>query len=340
MIYCSNSIDIEEKKRMNIRIDGVIINAYGILLHTEIQKLRAWQKALEEKGLSGGDDLLVNSEGKTPSPEETLRIIRKFDPLLEYGTQAKLEYLESLCGNAGTAQEILKNQREIYLKEKVAGELESVSGADYLLEKLLNSGIPFIAVSINNTKKLREDLENAGIDNLKGKLYRPYRNRRLKAGDFIEKSSPDFYADCARKMFVESRNCAVIENTLLGALSSAAAGAGITFLYDALDIFRETGASVLGLPENVEIIDSLEVIADRITGAVNPRLAAFVPARNRRRNLLITGKALRIAERTTSPAVNRTLSFKASENLKNTIGMNGIPPKIMNFPCGKDKKPF
>ncbi|MEU5028140.1 HAD family hydrolase [Streptomyces milbemycinicus] len=98
-------------------------------------------------------------------------------------------------------------------------ELEPVSGAADVLEKLNADGVPYCVASSGSHERIRVALRNTG-------LYGLFDEQRVFSSEDVGrgKPAPDLFLHAARTMGVPPERCAVVEDSPLGVQAAIAAG--------------------------------------------------------------------------------------------------------------------
>ncbi|MEU5639261.1 HAD family hydrolase [Streptomyces milbemycinicus] len=98
-------------------------------------------------------------------------------------------------------------------------ELEPVTGAADVLEKLNADGVPYCVASSGSHERIRVALRNTG-------LYGLFDEQRVFSSEDVGrgKPAPDLFLHAARTMGVPPERCAVVEDSPLGVQAAIAAG--------------------------------------------------------------------------------------------------------------------
>ncbi|MEU0812248.1 HAD family hydrolase [Streptomyces sp. NPDC005970] len=98
-------------------------------------------------------------------------------------------------------------------------ELEPVTGAADVLEKLRADGVPYCVASSGSHERIRVALRKTGLYGLFGE-ERIFSSEDVGRG----KPAPDLFLHAARTMGVPPQRCAVVEDSPLGVQAAIAAG--------------------------------------------------------------------------------------------------------------------
>lgn len=98
-------------------------------------------------------------------------------------------------------------------------ELQPVTGAAEILEKLRADGVPYCVASSGSHERIRVALRKTGLYGLFGE-ERVFSSEDVGRG----KPAPDLFLHAARTMGVPPQRCAVVEDSPLGVQAAIAAG--------------------------------------------------------------------------------------------------------------------
>ncbi|MER6146038.1 HAD family hydrolase [Streptomyces sparsogenes] len=98
-------------------------------------------------------------------------------------------------------------------------ELQPVTGAAEVLEKLRADGVPYCVASSGSHERIRVALRKTGLYGLFGE-ERVFSSEDVGRG----KPAPDLFLHAARTMGVPPQRCAVVEDSPLGVQAAIAAG--------------------------------------------------------------------------------------------------------------------
>jgi HAD superfamily hydrolase (TIGR01509 family) len=146
--------------------------------------------------------------------------------------QHTLEYLSGSSLEAEQLQ-LLSDQKEViyrYLCQAEGDDFRLSPGAEGLLDALAASGIPRTIATASGEENLDFFFEHLQLNKWFDRKYIVYDD-----GSKPGKPAPDIYLQAAQKLGLNPAGCVVVEDSLAGIQSAAAAGIGYIIALGAID---------------------------------------------------------------------------------------------------------
>ncbi|MBQ6594086.1 MAG: HAD family phosphatase [Clostridia bacterium] len=209
------------------RPQAVIFDMDGVILDSERTAMLAWKRVGAERGLKDIDRVLEECTGiNEPAAEAVMKRAygRDFD-FYEWKRTVNRVRLD-ICG----------------------GAIPPKPGAEALLGRLREWGIPRALASSTRSSQVERELTDAGLIGYFDAIV---------CGDMVERSkpAPDIFLAAARALSAEPSRCVVVEDSPNGLRAAAAAG-----MYPVL------------VPDRMPVTEEMR----RIAGAVVPSLTALI----------------------------------------------------------------
>ena len=221
---------------MTQSVKAVIFDCDGVLINSEELWIEAEKNVQERHGFSLSDDDRRQMVGLAADRHE-----------------ARLrDIFRERCGKP-LPESYVEEWRQEYRKLE-AEKLRRTEGLVACIEALREAGIPYAVASNSEEDHLHFKMKATGIYD----LFHPH----IYARDHVEnpKPAPDLYLLAARKLGVDPRDCAVVEDSPTGMKAGAAAGAHVIAFaggYRDYPFGPETLRSA-GAKERVETMDELK----------------------------------------------------------------------------------
>ena len=182
---------IENRKTLLFDMDGVLVDS-------EPQHYRAWEKVFNRLGFSIPWDIYKGCIGST---------LGTMFSFVEKNTGHKLDHTEELLA------EYKENLQKILSEEGV----REIPAVKRLLPRFREKGYRMAVASSSPMKEIRNTLDMAGIEDCFELLF---------TGESVShpKPAPDTFLGCAAALGEKPENCIVIEDSHNGTLAGRAAG--------------------------------------------------------------------------------------------------------------------
>ena len=217
---------------MSFAIEAVMFDMDGLIFDTEPLYKRSWQTAAADLGHPISDGLFFETLGKNFHDCEQI-LIRAL------GNRFPLKSFRELWS--------LK-MRQIIVVEGVAVK----PGLDEMLALLDSRGIPRAVATGSNPAEARLALEQADLIE---------RFDCIVTGDQVRrgKPAPDIYLQAARRLDVDPRACAALEDSNTGARAALAAGIATIVVPDLAEPLPEVASSAFGVVAS--LLEARDLIA-------------------------------------------------------------------------------
>ncbi|MEX2466788.1 MAG: beta-phosphoglucomutase family hydrolase [Gemmatimonadota bacterium] len=204
-------------------IRALIVDLDGVITDTAQQHFRAWKRMfdayLEEQGASDASDPFTEEDyreyvdGK-PRIEGADSFLRSRDFVLERGNPDDPADAETLWG--------LGNRKNRFYREILEDEgVQPFPDAMTLLRSARDAGLPCAMVS--SSRNAGKVVEAAGIERF---FLASVDGRDLADGDLAGKPAPDLFLEAARRLGVDARDAAVLEDARSGVQAGRRGGFG------------------------------------------------------------------------------------------------------------------
>jgi HAD superfamily hydrolase (TIGR01509 family) len=177
--------------------EAVIFDNDGLLLDTE----DAWTRA---------EETLFAGRGRVFTLDHKRSLIGS-----SRSTAAKK--LEAMLELPGEGERLMDELHELVMNEALAGVAPRPGALD-LMERLRDTGVPIAVASNSQREFVERTLASAGL--LDGRF------QAVVSAEDVEhpKPAPDIYLEAARRLGVEPRRCAALEDSPTGVAAAVAAG--------------------------------------------------------------------------------------------------------------------